>query len=745
MRHILLRKHELQQIKPYKVEATLPKDNGRDANLEDYMAVEMGGSLHHRYNMKQDVVEDNKYKCYVGGIQNTTHMTHKARQHFQEHARKNLEHQAQLHNMRMAQNPNFYKQEEKSDETVMTKIKTNLINFTNALKNGNVGKESLSIIQNIQEQLINNGHNLTSNDLIQIQEIMTTAYDIFNRDVLLDTLDTKDNSVYFSIKSVILSVIEITQEYMPYAEKSLRERKFAQKGIKINTEKQLLDTKKIMKEFGDTEDIIYDRLKYDTNYLRVKELKYQEKQRLKEIQQREKEERTVEKFAKKRLDVLSSKIASTWKKYKLEKRLYFKNEVIPEMYNIQAKVDSEKEDLLLQIREVDSSLTTLKSQLEAQSRQIQQASKELEFFKSNKGTSLSDIFKDNKELKELYDKQFDELMTSQDFQRILYSREKQNAMIENFNDHFVETYGKPDEDKMRHYEDIYGRLQRELIATNEKIDNLQLEKQNAVRELDGLALLQYDKQMEFLSRKGITESDFEKFFKDYVAFGKQMKATVPKHSPLKRVEVVEPDDEEAVVYEAPTGEGEAEGKTAEDDIALMTDFDFEENLSKMLKAYISSHLDEFTLTREPDFASEVDIIAQKYLQETSRQRLSESIKKYYRGLYSYANRVNDERWGVAEVPEVPEVPEAPVSDETASIPKAEDVSKYNFTDLKKFFEMSKNSSIRDIMLRDLGKRSNWFGSLHSSEGNRKILFDWLRNYSVAKRKNYFKDIKLSRR
>ena len=152
MRDILSVKHELMKNKetPMKkvVEFVVPEKDLK------YYGDYYGGKLNHKYNMSRNNVDENELKKYVGGVQNTHAMTHLARQHYQEHARKNLEHQAKLHNLRLASNPNFYQHEEKSDSSIFDRIQVFFNKLITQLKTNNYAKDVVNYVFEIQQLLI---------------------------------------------------------------------------------------------------------------------------------------------------------------------------------------------------------------------------------------------------------------------------------------------------------------------------------------------------------------------------------------------------------------------------------------------------------------------------------------------------------------------------------------------------------------------------------------------------------------
>jgi len=273
MRDILSVKHELMKNKetPMKkvVEFVVPEKDLK------YYGDYYGGKLNHKYNMSRNNVDENELKKYVGGVQSTHAMTHLARQHYQEHARKNLEHQAKLHNLRLASNPNFYQDEEKSDNSVYDKIESLFNKLISQLKNNNYSRDIVNYVFDIQQSMLDKGFNLTSENLQEIKRFSSLADELLNQDVIIETIDLKDRGIYETISDALQSIIKIANSLQQYSNRQLRERKFAQEGIKKNMQKELFNKEKVFEDFTKIEEKLTDRLKYDRNYLDYKALKKQ--------------------------------------------------------------------------------------------------------------------------------------------------------------------------------------------------------------------------------------------------------------------------------------------------------------------------------------------------------------------------------------------------------------------------------------------------------------------------------------
>lgn len=278
MKDILRVKHDLMKNKePVKNNKMYIEFRPPTEEVNYYAGFEES-TKNHKHNMASRKQDENELKKYTGGVKNTHAMGHLARQHYQEHARRNLEHQAKLHNLRLSTNPNFYRDEEKSDSSIYKKIETKFNNLISQIKNNNFSGSTVKFVFDIQEELLDKGFNLTSENLQEIKKNVSLCDDILNNsDAILDSLDTKDAGNYETVNDGLKNILKITQEYQPYANRGLRERKFAQQGIKINLQKTLFNEKKVLNDFGNTETKIENRLKYDANYQRIKELKAQEK------------------------------------------------------------------------------------------------------------------------------------------------------------------------------------------------------------------------------------------------------------------------------------------------------------------------------------------------------------------------------------------------------------------------------------------------------------------------------------
>ncbi|MDR3594284.1 hypothetical protein, partial [Clostridium sp.] len=264
--HILSYKHQFSKNKPYQVFAKEYPEL-HDKPHQEYIENNRNQVLHHLYNFSRNFQDVNDLKSYAGGVLHNTHaMTHKARQHFQEHARKNLEHQAKLHNLRLGHDPNFYKHEEKSDSKIFDKIQIDFNKLIAQLKNNNYSRDVVTYVFDIQNLLVEHGYNLTAEQLYEVKKFASISDELLDADIIRSSMDIKDRGTYETVADGLKNIIQAAKALEPYSNSQLRERKFAQEGIKKNLQKELYNEEKIYKDFGMTEEKVKDKLRYDRTY-----------------------------------------------------------------------------------------------------------------------------------------------------------------------------------------------------------------------------------------------------------------------------------------------------------------------------------------------------------------------------------------------------------------------------------------------------------------------------------------------
>ena len=243
-----------------------------DPVMEEYMRTEHLGGLKHKFE-RAVKHHTQAYNKHLIGQQSYDHreMDRRAQQHRQEHIKKNMERMAHLRGLQLG-NPEYKQMEvEGVDSAVYDKLKNLFIVFTTHIKHGTVNKEAFSPVQEIQNVLLQSGYNLTESEINELLSSCSVSRELLQSRTLREAQDLKDSGIYYSIKSVLKTISDILAQLKPYAEKSLRDRKSIQKGIKAEVEKKLLNEDALRKKFGKSELLISERLAIDDKYASYKQ------------------------------------------------------------------------------------------------------------------------------------------------------------------------------------------------------------------------------------------------------------------------------------------------------------------------------------------------------------------------------------------------------------------------------------------------------------------------------------------
>jgi hypothetical protein len=224
--------------------------------------------LNSLYNHLRNKNETIKYSEYVGGAISLNQVKPESRDALQQQIRKNLKNLSDNYNLRLGVNPMYLQESEALDTTVFDKIKSIFIKLTTGLRNNNFNKDVANQANEILSIMLNSGYNLTSSNISQILQYLSSLSDILTNEIVQNVQDIKDNSVLNILMDVLSNIEELAKKLQTGSDLSLRERKQRQEGIKTNFETELLSSQATQKRITEViNNLQENKLKYDDNYL----------------------------------------------------------------------------------------------------------------------------------------------------------------------------------------------------------------------------------------------------------------------------------------------------------------------------------------------------------------------------------------------------------------------------------------------------------------------------------------------
>ncbi len=382
MFNLLNAKHQLINNRPI-VSKVVPHMFEEDKNLRKYINTDYSRNLNHKYDSRSKDEDINQLKQYVGGSQNTQQMNHLARQYYQKNLRSKLEHEANLHNLRLGLNPEFYKQEQQSDSKYFEKIRMDFLTIINHIKSFNFSKDIINTASSIQNTLLTEGYNLTSSDLNTILENYSLCKELMQDETVNDIQDTKDSSNFQTLINILNQISEITKMLLPSADLDIRQRKANQTAINTNYVKELTSKKRVLEDFSKTSAVFGDKLYFDDRYSKILEEKAIRKKLNDElVADNKKIERKKELFKK-----FASEVKSTFDKLK---RYTAYESIITKDFTKEQRYNDDKTAL-------ETKLAPLVGQLQTTSEKIKTESERLDAIDKKEKKLLSKLEKETQE------------------------------------------------------------------------------------------------------------------------------------------------------------------------------------------------------------------------------------------------------------------------------------------------------------------------------------------------------------